>query len=1178
MKIFKLNEILFVGQMRYVSLRGNDTRNNCTRVEIPCRSLAHAVSVSTNSETVAVIGGQNDTKITKEKDHLSDTLLGEKLPIIITKSLNFLCILGRCQLHMPKDSFAFIAGHILKQINLSFVDFELIEANHGEKTNKNCKPSSHGFIVLQGCSLTLDRCILRKMCTAVFMVGRKDDFSKIKIEQSIVEDVHYTIYSKNVSLIKLEMNNTRITGGNDSPVPYYAVSLIIQDVAFIHFLNCTFKNLNEAIAISTYHNKLLLKVERCHFLENSGQSILISFPPLLGLEMSRIQLEKLSFTNNDAGFASSVHLIRAINGGNDYAKHTGPTISLEDSIFKNNYAQAFFGAIYADGVNLDISNTVFYNNSAGNDESSIQAFGGAIFVESKAFVTAINTSFLENTCSGFGGSVFSRGTFKAINCLFRGPLGSSVSPLLGDILYATAGLHLENTTWYPGKVYRSKAIWHPGSPTLEQWDIKIQGYFFIYCPVGHNITGHGLIRKHGMSTDRMSLSCRSCPRSHYSLQSGHLKVISHENKIIYRDEKEVFCLLCRYGGVCDQGKIKARSNYYGYINGDSKEVKFISCPFGYCCQGVQCRSYNSCSLSRQSTLCGSCIDGTTENLLNSKCVKFENCKDRWFWSIYFPFGIIYVIFFMYIDKVSKFLKGQFVLWESALHTDGTENKSNEARNRLKEKLDGSEEENSVKSIEIQKRNTEYNNDDNRNESSCGTEQKEEIAVTPFDEEIAGSDSEPTEIAQKVAENIEHESLSEQPEKKSDGFSDVINIAFYFYQIIFIIRDHDNALLTKTFAFIKDVSNSFFTFSIGSRSSLSLCPFVGLTPITKSVLVHSIAIYVIAMLFIMNIVNALCIVAHNRFKNSMAIEVTEMASSFSVRLRVTTIQILLLAYSTVTKVIINFVNCVPINGHYVLYMDGTIRCFNWLQVLAFMFIVFWIVPFPFALVFGIHRMRCRETSYNGFILGLTCPIHYVICSAVGIYLLPPETNACKDDIVSRKVDFRAASFKDDIEQVSVKEILRRFEAPFKDREQPCSLVEQPGVWQGVMIMRRLIIILLFTFTNSPVTRLYCIFIACLLFLMHHLINLPYKNKIVNLVETCSSATLVIFCSINLFFAYSYVSNVLPEHADSRISAIFNWLEVFILVFFPILFTLLLVSFVFTKFFISVYRWLHSASSK
>ena len=1071
------------------------------------------------------------------------SIFAVKETVTITKSLQFMGVGGRPLLLLPTDKFGFAVQAFKEHINVSFTNFEVAETHvHEVEKSRSCKPGSHGFISMQGVSVSIRDCVLRRMCNAINVVGPNNGLSEIKLLQSSITNVHYCVFSKNVSMITLEMQDTSIVGENDSQVPYYAVSLIIMDAAVVHIIGCTFIKLNEAVAISMHHGKLVMKLSHCQFQDNSGQSVLLSFSANSNMQASIVHLDRLEFTKNDGGYASSLHLVRSWEFS-DKVRKPAPEVHLTRSVFRNNYAQAFFGAIYAEGVHLQIHSTQFNNNTAGNELSAIQAFGGAIFVESWTNVEVINSSFANNTCSGFGGAVFSRGQFSARNCEFRGSAKSSIKPLLGDILYATAGLLLENTTWYPDKSYRSKsAIWHPGSPTLESWNIKIAGHFVIYCPVGHNVTAHGLYRHPGMLTDRISMGCRSCPRDQYSLQSGHLKLVSIDDKVTFHDIRNVSCFWCRYGGVCEHGHIKSRSNYYGYISGHPEEVKFISCPFGYCCQGDDCVSYNSCSPLRRGSLCGSCAEGMTENLLSANCVKRESCKDRWFWLIYFMSGILYISFFMYLDRISAFLKGQLIWWETKLASikEGSEVHQGPDEMLMHDAVEAEE----------------------ATGSTCTNEKEEE------DIRSEGG------VFGECSQSLQNE--EKDTSNQGDVFSNIINITFYFYQMILIIRDHDNVILSQTLVLVKEISTSIFTFSLDAESSLSLCPLAGLSPVSKSFLVRSFAIYVIVLLVIINTIEGVYTLFQKVFPSEEVGLTPNTNSTFTVRLRVTTIQITLLAYSTITNMTMNFVNCVPINGNSVLYMDGTIKCFVWWQIVAIFFIIFWIIPFPFALVLGITRLQDNAMSYHRFIIGLIFPFCFTFYCLLQRVLCCFWIDAKKDFHKCSEGDQEISEDLSDVERVrqavessSVQEILLRFEAPFKE-ENPGTISTKPGFWQGVLIIRRLIIIIMFTFINNPVTRLYFIFTACLFFLMHHLLYLPYKKDVINFFETFSSATLVMFCSINIFFAYSYVSNVPPENADARISLIFDWFEVVILVLFPLLFCVLLLILVIARISATIYK--------
>ena len=123
----------------------------------PCRSLSHAISESKESDTIAVMSGQN---LTEENKGVALIILGKKLPLVITKSLNIICLSRKCKMFIPKGSFAFVAGHISKPINVSFINFEITQEKTGVESDKKCKPASHGFIVLKGCILKLHNCVL----------------------------------------------------------------------------------------------------------------------------------------------------------------------------------------------------------------------------------------------------------------------------------------------------------------------------------------------------------------------------------------------------------------------------------------------------------------------------------------------------------------------------------------------------------------------------------------------------------------------------------------------------------------------------------------------------------------------------------------------------------------------------------------------------------------------------------------------------------------------------------------------------------------------------------------------------------------------------------------------------------------------------------------------------------
>eukprot|EP00794_Sanderia_malayensis_P009681 gene9681-10668_t len=1183
-----LEAILFIvvdnkGTTRYVATFGNDTTNRCSIERVPCKTIEHAVRISTDNDTIALLPGRKNNEDTHEITGNNNRSL------VVDKSLNFIGVNGQPRVSSLVSGFTFHIENKERRLSVNFsnIKFDGVLQETRQKIKK-CKPSSYGLLFIKWADVQLRNCTFTTMCTNAYAADTLPRLTSMHVSDCLFEKVHYVVFSKSSSLLKLNLFSSVVVGELESDTPHYAISVMVSIAATFHISNCHFRGLNEAVAVSVKDiGWLKLKITRCTFRENAGQSVLLSFSPRANFAKTTARVESSEFTGNDGGFASSVHLVRLFD---DEHAPSFPTIHVHNCTFVRNFAQAFFGTIYADGVKLIISDSLFSDNTAGNTASSLQAFGGALFVESQTDVTTVGTSFVNNSCSGFGGAVFSRGTFRAINCEFVGPYSSSetggvMTPLLGDILYATAGLYLENTTWYPRASYQTKSsIWHPGSPKLEDWLIRIEGYFTAHCPVGHNITGYGMVRHSRMPSDRISMGCRSCRRREYSLQSGFVNVVSHQGVVSSFAKKNASCYGCKYGGICEHGRIKSRSNYYGYKLGEPPQIKFISCPYGYCCHGEECKSYNSCTGTREGRLCGKCVDGLTENLLSANCIETESCNDAWFWFLYFPFGWVYILFFMYLDKISTFFKEQLIWWENKVSLKGEkqEGEKEDGFSSAQEALENHS--NSSSDADSQCLNTES---DSRQPAKSSHDDSDADSATREDDPCINS-----------AQNHDNETTTCEASTNSGSYSEITNIVFYFYQVMLIVRNHDNIVISRAFAIVKAISTSVFTFSVNAESSLSLCPLPNLTPITKSFINRSLAFYIIGILILMNLVNSCC-----RFTCSTASMLKKSNHlktfiDFSTRLRVTSIQIVILAYSTITNMIMNYMNCVQVEDVSVLYMDGSITCLTWWQIGLVVLTIQWLIPFPVALVLAIYNTHQDSISYNEFLTALAAPSCYILyrlckatcfCAGHGDKeqstlthmsnaesVTPSGAHAFVGDSDRDGVTLNASEMKTKIDISTRAEILRRFKTPFATAHEGIGSFQdvlrsnQPGFWPGIMLIRRLIIIMLSTFINNPVTRIYTMLFACLLFLIHNLLCLPYKSSAMNILETVSSATLVLICSMNLFFAYSYVSNIAPEDADSRVSLLFDFVEATILAIVPALLIIVILLALVSKFLVVVFR--------
>ena len=1127
-----------------VSNQGNDSVQ-CGTAMSPCKSLRKALEVVQENGTIYL---KVDTPYEK-----FSICQGGSESLFINKSVNIQALTEAPTIECFNSSSygIFINGNtfedggmvgkknssadssIVSKTKFVSVRFHNIIFTNFKIHHRKCSLNYHGIISVVNASLTISNCKFINVCTAIRLTLNSSHVNSISIDNSDFEHVHYLMYSKETTNAKINVSSTDVSGMlQDSGGPSYAITLTSNGDLSLFVSKSMFLRTNEGISLTLNRGMHHVFIKDSLFGENNGQSLVTNFGRYFDAYQSIFSLKEVTFVNNNGYYASTIHLV-ATSKVKPY-----PKVTIEGGLFQNTDAAVFFGALYADGVEVNVIDSYFQDNVAGEKQGAIQGFGGAIYVETGSKVSVINSLFKNNSCSGFGGTIYSRGSFTCINCTFYGPEESvKVKPLLGDILYATAGLVLINTTWYVTTISSdSKAIiWHPGSPTLEDWGISVSGYFEATCPVGHNITYFGVQRSSTELTQRLSMACKACQRTKYSLQNGYVNIKQRLGSTLQYTKTSVHCYNCKYGAVCKLGKIRSKSNYHGYHIDDEKEqVQFVSCPVGYCCTGRECTSYRSCRKNREGLLCGKCKPGMTENLVNSECVAKSECNDKWFWMVFLPFGIVYVLFFIYLDKVSNFLKKQLLWWEQSLHiANGDLNM---------DVLDASDIQGSSKTA--------------HNQSTTNEQKAKE--QTPVNDE-----------RQKDIDSVE-----KVPIRQPDLFTDALNVTFYFYQMLLLIRMHDNVVLDRLLSFSKGLYSSIFTLSYQGTSSFTVCPFSGLTAVSKMVFVRSFAVYVLVILFVMHI--SVDLINWTLKRNTTSSSFYCFIIDFDIRLKVATIQILMIAYATLTTTLLTLVNCIPVRNHAVLLVDGTIRCYQWWQYTAFLFIFGWVIPFPVILVVSIVSLKKKKISYREFAFSWSLPLIYLT------YFILKKMSQCPNCV---SVTERSRE-----EQKSIDQIIQRLECSFYGPQEtlltnemeltpmPKTVVDsstnnasgnlnykkphrndsitypQPVFWQGAMIGRRLILILIFTFINNPVSRLYAALLACILFMVHHLYYRPYVINAMNFIETVSSTALIAFCSMNLFFAYSYVSDLPIEDTDQTMSAVFYWIEAVFLAVLPSLFLL------------------------
>ena len=209
-------------------------------------------------------------------------------------------------------------------------------------------------------------------------------------------------------------------------------------------------------------------------------------------------------------------------------------------------------------------------------------------------------------------------------------------------------------------------------------------------------------------------------------------------------------------------------------------------------------------------------------------------------------------------------------------------------------------------------------------------------------------------------------------------------------------------------------------------------------------------------------------------------------------------VFLFTYQKMAVVTFTLLNCVPIGDVSVLFVDGTQTCFQKWQYIVMTYAFTCVVPFSAVLLIGPPLLRYKYISLKEFFFGCLLPLPallYWICLIV------------RKGQIGSKIKLQHT-----VETTAVLDILQ---GSFKDSNTTCMLGQL--CWSGVLIGRRLILFLCFTFINDILLRLLCMLCVCFIILLHHIYVQPYKTKEGNLAGALSAAALLIVGGINLLRA-------------------------------------------------------------
>ena len=256
-------------------------------------------------------------------------------------------------------------------------------------------------------------------------------------------------------------------------------------------------------------------------------------------------------------------------------------------------------------------------------------------------------------------------------------------------------------------------------------------------------------------------------------------------------------------------------------------------------------------------------------------------------------------------------------------------------------------------------------------------------------------------------------------------------------------------------------------------------------------------------------------------------------------------LVLYTYEFLSESLFNLLKCEHIHslGKDVLYIDGNYICYVRWQYWVILAVCLYIVPLCFIFSTAPVLLKKQKINLFVFILSLILPLLALP------FILVLFIRHCK-------------AGSDNEEQTQPR--LKRFGATnfvVNLVVEPYKLKKLRGLcWEGVIIFRRLVLIIIATLVPSTITRHVLLVVACLIIMMVHVRIKPFKRFSANLLETASLLILLCIAIMNLVKAVYFDSGEHPSGSTETLLRFYDIIEQTFVTFIPLLllgFLLLLV---------------------
>ena len=364
---------------------------------------------------------------------------------------------------------------------------------------------------------------------------------------------------------------------------------------------------------------------------------------------------------------------------------------------------------------------------------------------------------------------------------------------------------------------------------------------------------------------------------------------------------------------------------------------------------------------------------------------------------------------------------------------------------------------------------------------------------------------------------------------------IMKIFFYYYQVCRLVRESVGP--SRRAGIITSSENA-----ISRTMNMVLvnipyfdCPLGILSPISKALILHSVGYCLLGLLCVLYVSSEVYVMCRNRERNRTASlqHITTRSnnrssasrSSFFLRMISGFTYITLVMYASLAQLCLSLLHCVPFRGDQVLFLNGSIKCYQPFQYFLLAYLITSIIPFCLVPVLGSYLLQFHQIGVKQFCVACIFPLPFCCfwmylvlkncrCGNLGTVNIIHDDNDVGDEHESNNTE----SLTDRNDGTST--ILNVLLGPFRPHQAFICFPASRIPWEGFLIFRRLVLILVLTFVYDIQLKLFLALTLCVAILIVHTIVYPFQRKRDNVLETLSLGTHVVLCALNLIKALYY----------------------------------------------------------